>query len=67
MDAKSTTKKLIQINPERLKQYIAKTHAKYCIVITPEYSRGAIQDIQGGKYCCFNFFFFIRVYKSVNY
>ena len=49
IDAKSTAKKLIQINPGRLKQHIAKTNAKYCIVITPEYSRGAIRDIQEEK------------------
>lgn len=47
VDAKSTAKKLIQINPGRLKQHIAKTNAKYCIVVTPQYSPGAIRDIQG--------------------
>ncbi|CAI2162250.1 13534_t:CDS:2 [Funneliformis geosporum] len=47
VDAKSTAKKLIQINPGRLKQHIAKTNARYCIVITPEYTPSAIKDIQG--------------------
>ena len=47
VDAKSTAKKLIQINPGRLKQHITKTSAKYCIVITPQYSPSAIKDIQG--------------------
>jgi hypothetical protein len=47
VEAKSTAKKLIQINPGRLKQHIAKTNAKYCIVITPQFTRSAIKDIQG--------------------
>src|SRR5438132_10749342 len=47
VDTKSTAKKLIQINPGRLKQHIAKTSAHYCIVITPQYSPSAIKDIQG--------------------
>jgi hypothetical protein len=49
VDAKSTAKKLAYINPGRLKQHIAKTNAKYCIVITSEYSPSAIRDIQGEK------------------
>lgn len=47
IDTKSTAKKLIQINPGRLRQHIAKTNARYCIVVTPQYSRSAIKDIQG--------------------
>jgi hypothetical protein len=49
VDAKSTAKKLSWINPGRLKQHIGKTNARYCIVITPQYSPSAIRDIQGEK------------------
>jgi len=49
VDTKSTAKKLIQINPGRLKQHIVKTSAKYCIVITLQFTRSAIKDIEGEK------------------
>ncbi|MCE8163964.1 MAG: hypothetical protein I3274_07205 [Candidatus Moeniiplasma glomeromycotorum] len=40
---------LEKINPGRLKQHITKTSAKYCIVITPQYTKSVIKDIEGEK------------------
>lgn len=49
VEAKSTSKKLIQINSGRLKQHIQKTSAEYCIVVTPKYLPAAVKDIKNEK------------------
>jgi len=46
VDAKSTKSKLQSVNSKRLELHREKTNAKYTILITPNYSPGALKDIR---------------------
>ena len=45
VDAKATRSKLQSVNAKRLELHRKKTSAKYTILITPDYSPGALKDI----------------------
>lgn len=50
-DAKSTNKKLGQINDGRLRIHRDKYHAKYTIIVTPSYRPSAVLDIRDTNTC----------------
>ena len=50
-DAKSTNKKLGQINDGRLKIHREKYNAKYTIIVTPSYRPSAVLDIKNTNTC----------------
>lgn len=47
IEAKSTSRKLIQINSPRLRIHRRKTGSLYTIIVTPNYSIGVLRDIEG--------------------
>ena len=47
IEAKSTTRKLAQINSRRLKAHRIKIGSKYTMIVTPNYSIGVLKDIEG--------------------
>lgn len=48
VDAKTGTA-ANQLNPARLNRHIDKNRSKYCIVVAPRFSRGAVLDLKGYK------------------
>lgn len=46
VDAKTGTS-ANNLNPVRLDRHIRKNHSKYCIVVAPRFSRGAVLDLDG--------------------
>ena len=46
IEAKSTSKKLTQVNPRRLEAHRMKINSKYTIIVTPNYSTGVLKDIE---------------------
>lgn len=47
IEAKSTTRKLAQINSRRLRTHRLKIGSKYTMIVTPNYSIGVLKDIEG--------------------
>lgn len=47
IEAKSTTRKLAQINSRRLRTHRVKIGSKYTMIVTPNYSIGVLKDIEG--------------------
>lgn len=47
IEAKSTTRKLAQINSRRLRTHRVKIGSKYTMIVTPNYSVGVLRDIEG--------------------
>lgn len=47
IEAKSTTRKLAQINSRRLKAHRMKIGSRYTMIVTPNYSIGVLKDIEG--------------------
>lgn len=47
IEAKSTSRKLMQINSRRLKTHRMKIGSKYTMIIAPSFARGVISDIEG--------------------
>lgn len=47
IEAKSTSRKLAQINSRRLKTHRVKIGSKYTMIVTPNYSIGVLKDIEG--------------------
>lgn len=47
IEAKSTTRKLAQINSRRLRTHRIKIGSKYTMIVTPNYSIGVLKDIEG--------------------
>jgi type II restriction enzyme len=47
IEAKSTSRKLMQINSRRLKTHRIRIGSKYTIIVTPNYSIGVLRDIEG--------------------
>lgn len=49
IEAKSTMRKLIEINAKRLRAHRIKIGSKYTIIVTPNYSIGVLKDIEGDQ------------------
>lgn len=47
IEAKSTTRKLAQINSRRLRTHRIKIGSKYTMIVTPNFSIGVLKDIEG--------------------
>lgn len=47
IEAKSTSRKLIQINSRRLETHRIKIGSHYTIIVTPNYAIGVLRDIEG--------------------
>jgi hypothetical protein len=47
VDAKTSSKRVAYLNSKRLENHIKKTGAKYCLVVSPKYSKGVKLDIDG--------------------
>ncbi|MDD3016278.1 MAG: hypothetical protein PHR41_07240 [Lactococcus chungangensis] len=47
IEAKSTTRKLPQINSRRLRTHRVKIGSKYTMIVTPNYAIGVLRDIEG--------------------
>lgn len=47
IEAKSTTRKLAQINSRRLRTHRIKIGSKYTVIVTPNFSIGVLKDIEG--------------------
>ncbi len=47
VEAKSTSRKLAQINSRRLKTHRIKIGSKYTMIVTPNFSIGVLKDIEG--------------------
>lgn len=49
LDAKTSSKRVASLNSKRLENHLRKTGAKYCLVVSPKYSKGVKLDIDGSK------------------
>ena len=47
VDAKKTKNRLIGVHTSRIEKHIIKNGAKYCIIVSPKFSKGAKSDIKG--------------------
>lgn len=47
VEAKSTTRKLSQVNARRLKTHRIRIGSRYTMIVTPNYSIGVLKDIEG--------------------